>query len=272
MSISANPTSARPASTATGSDLVRQIAVILATVIAITVNILANALPINGRNTGAISDMFPVFFTPAGYVFAIWGVIYIGWIAYTVYQALPSQRANPRLRSIGWLYVIGALANAGWIFCWHYLQFTGTLILMVVLLLSLILIYLRLAPGRSHAPRAERYTTDLTFSVYLGWITVATVANVTDWLFWLGWNGGFVNPQLWALLMMVVATVLGFAFLRRYADIAYSIVLIWSLVGIAVRQAPGSMLVAAGALVLAVVLVIGAALTWQRGRSRQLAA
>ena len=80
-------------------DLVRQIIVILTVIATITINILANALPLNGLNTGEISDQFLVLFVPAGYVFSIWGLIYIGLIAYAIFQALPSQRENPRLRS-----------------------------------------------------------------------------------------------------------------------------------------------------------------------------
>ena len=101
-------------------NIVRQIAVVLITIITITINILANALPINGLNTGQISDTFKVFFVPAGYVFSIWGIIYIGLIAYAVYQALPAQRENPRLQATGWWVVLGGLANCAWIFLWQY--------------------------------------------------------------------------------------------------------------------------------------------------------
>ena len=89
-------------------------------------NGLANALPLNGQTTAAVSDSFPVYFVPAGYVFAIWGVIYLALIAYTIFQALPAQRANPTLRRIGWLYILSAAANSAWIFFWHYELFPLT--------------------------------------------------------------------------------------------------------------------------------------------------
>src|SRR5512136_1912812 len=98
----------------------RQISVILTILATIVVNVLANALPLNGQNTGAISDRFKVLFVPAGYVFAIWGIIYIGLIAFAVYQALPKQQANPRLQRIVWLFIIGCIGNSAWIFLWHY--------------------------------------------------------------------------------------------------------------------------------------------------------
>src|SRR5512132_481896 len=104
-------------------DTIRQIANLLSVLLALTVNILASALPLNGQNTGEISDRFKVYFVPAGYVFAIWGVIYIGWIAFAIYQARPSQKENPRLRSLGYLFAWSGVFNAAWLFCWHYNRF-----------------------------------------------------------------------------------------------------------------------------------------------------
>ena len=122
----------------------KQILVILATLVMLTVNALANILPINGMNTGQVSDSFKVFFVPAGYVFSIWGVIYLLLLAYTVYQALPAQKDNPTLKKISLWYVAGSLANSIWIFLWHYLQFNLTILFMGILLVSLLVIYLAL--------------------------------------------------------------------------------------------------------------------------------
>src|SRR5512147_1061969 len=106
-------------------DTLRQITVIVTIIGTLIVNGLANALPLNGQNTGQISDRFQVYFVPAGYVFSIWGLIYIGLIAYAVFQALPSQKTNPRLEATGWWVALGGLANMAWIFLWHYEQFVG---------------------------------------------------------------------------------------------------------------------------------------------------
>src|SRR5512136_2177486 len=139
------------------NNILRQIAVIVVILATITINILANALPINGLNTGQVSDSFSVYFVPAGYVFSIWGIIYIGLIAYAVYQALPGQRENPRMQATGWWVVLGGLANSMWIFLWHYQQFVGTLGAMLVLLATLIAVYLRLGTGQSKVPAAETW-------------------------------------------------------------------------------------------------------------------
>src|SRR5512135_2556906 len=122
-------------------DITRQISVVVTTLITLVVNGLANALPLNGQNTGQISDRFNVYFVPAGYVFSIWGLIYIGLIAFAVFQALPAQRQNPRLRAAGWWIALGGLANSAWIFFWHYLHFPLTLVAMLTLLATLIITY-----------------------------------------------------------------------------------------------------------------------------------
>ena len=126
----------------------RQILNLIALLGTVIVNGLANALPFNGITTGEISDSFPVLFTPAGYVFSIWGVIYLLLFGFAVYQALPSQRDNPRLERIGYWFVLSSLFNAVWIFLWHYGYFLLTLLAMLGLLVSLIVIYQRLQIAR----------------------------------------------------------------------------------------------------------------------------
>jgi hypothetical protein len=218
-------------------DLLRQISVILTVLATLVVNILANALPLNGLNTGQISDRFQVYFVPAGYVFSIWGLIYLGLIVFAVYQALPSQRENPRLRATGWWISLGGLANITWIFLWHYEQFPLTLIAMLVLLATLIVTYLRLGIGQTPAPLAERWAVRLLFSIYLGWITVATVANVTSLLDYLNWDGFGIAPEIW--MGIALAAVLAIATLMNFTrrDVAYALVILWALAGISLKHA-----------------------------------
>jgi hypothetical protein len=218
-------------------DILRQISVILTILATLVVNILANALPLNGLNTGQISDRFQVYFVPAGYVFSIWGLIYLGLIVFAVYQALPSQRENPRLRATGWWISLGGLANIAWIFLWHYEQFPLTLIAMLVLLATLIVTYLRLGIGRTPASAAERWAVRLLFSIYLGWITVATVANVTSLLDYLNWDGFGVAPEAWMgiVLAAVLAITALVSFTRR--DVAFALVILWALAGISLKHA-----------------------------------
>lgn len=218
-------------------DTIRQIVVFLSIIMTIFVNTLANTLPINGLNTGQISDRFQVYFVPAGYVFSIWGLIYIGLILYGIYQVMPSQKENPRLRAIGWWVALGGLANSIWIFLWHYEQFPLTIIAMLTLLATLIITYLRLRSGSQNITAGEKWLVRLPFSVYLGWITVATVANVTSLLDYLKWDGFGIAPETWMLIVLAAVLLIAVLmnFIRR--DIAYAAVILWALAGISIKHA-----------------------------------
>jgi len=217
-------------------EVAKQIVVVLALVATIAVNGLANALPLNNLTTGEISDRFDVYFVPAGYVFSIWGLIYLALAAYVVYQALPAQRDNARLQSITDLFALSCLANVAWLVLWHYEVFPLTLVAMLTLLLVLIAIYLRLSIGRARVSAAEKWLVHVPFSIYLGWITVATIANVTTVLDYLGWDGWGV-PQVWAVVMLVAGAGIASAVGLTRGDVAYMLVIVWAFVGIAVKHA-----------------------------------
>ena len=214
---------------------VRQILVIVSALITIVMNILANALPLNGQNTGEISDRFDVLFVPAGYVFSIWGIIYIGFISFAVYQALPRSTGSTRLESIAKLFVYSCIANIAWLFFWHFNLFALTPIAMLSLLVLLIMIVLRLYPGRKSASPLEKWSVDYPFSLYLGWITVATIANITDVLYYYKWDGMGTSALTWAMIMLVVTACIVFAVHARRRDLVFPIPIIWAIIGIAVK-------------------------------------
>lgn len=224
-------------------DTPRQLANALSVLLALTVNILAVALPLNGQNTGEISDRFQVFFVPAGYVFSIWGVIYIGWIAFVIYQFLPAQKENPRLRGLGYWFALSGVFNAAWLFCWHYNRFGLSVLVMLALLVTLLASYLRLDIGRTPVSPAERWSVDVPFGVYLGWISVATIANITDYLYFIGWDGFGISPQAWAVIMLTVASLVGLAMALKRRDAGYLFVLAWAFAGIALKQAAAPLVV-----------------------------
>lgn len=255
-------------------DIFRQFIVIVSTAAVISINILANALPLNGLDTGEISDRFDIYFVPAGYVFSIWGLIYLGLIAYTVYQALPSQRENPSLRQIGYWYVLSCAANIVWIFLWHYEVFNLTLIAMLVLLASLIVIYLRLNIGRATVSTTERLAVHLPFSIYLGWITVATIANATQLLDVLNWGGWGISEEIWLVIMLAAAVLITAAVLFTRRDIAYALVIVWAVVGIAVKfpQVQLVSLAAWAAAGLVVVFIVAVFFLPRRGAQSPLPA
>lgn len=236
-------------------DTLRQIVNILSFILTVVVNGLANGLPLNGLTTAEISNSFPVLFTPANYVFAIWGLIYLGLIAFAVFQALPAQRENPRLRRVGYWFALANIANAVWIFTWHYLVFAATEVAMLTLLVSLIVIYRRLEIGHTEVKGAQRWLVNIPFSIYLGWITVATVANTAVLLYDSGWDGFGISAPLWTAVMLLVATILGIVMILRRNDVAYALVLVWAFVGIVQKQSD-TQLVAFTAAVMAAVIVV----------------
>jgi cytochrome bd-type quinol oxidase subunit 2 len=247
-------------------DTLRQTANLVTVLIALTVNILASALPLNGQNTGEISDRFQVYFVPAGYVFAIWFVIFVGWVVFTIYQFQSSQKESPRLRRLGYLFAASNLFNAGWLFAWHYNLFGLSVLIMLVLLGLLIASYLRLDVNRGAASRTERWSVDVPFSIYLGWISVATVANITSWLYSIEWNGLGISAPLWAVIMIVVASVLGVLMTVTRRDSAYVFVLAWSFAGIAVKQASASNVATAAWVAAGLMLFLAAySLTRRQG-------
>ncbi len=227
---------------------------LLTLLLTITVNALANTLPINNRMTGDISDSFNALFTPAGYVFAIWGVIYLALAAFAIFQLLPAQKHNERIDRIGPWFIIANLANAAWIFAWHYLQFALSLGIMLILLISLLVIYTRLKIGTKAVSPKERWLVDVPFGIYLGWISVATIANVSSVLIDLGWNGFGISAEIWTVIMIVIAVVLGILMTLRRQEIAYPLVLVWAIFGIN-QNSIGGPFVHTTALVAAIVLL-----------------
>jgi len=230
---------------------------LIAVLITLLVNGLANALPLNGQTTGAISDRFPVLFTPAGYVFSIWGLIYIGLLAFAIYQLLPSQAANPRLERLGWWFALSCFFNCAWIFLWQFNFFLLTLPAMLGLLLCLLVIYLRLHIGSDPVTRRELWLVNLPFSVYLGWISVALIANFAVVLNYTGWNATDLTAVILTIIVLLVGIGLGVAMTLLRQEIAYPLVLVWAYAGIWVKQTLVSpvvgmtALLGAGALLMA---------------------
>jgi len=244
----------------------KRILMIISLLVTLIVNGLANALPINGLTTGQVSDRYPVLFVPAGYVFSIWGLIYLALIVFAIYILTKRGLANQIIDSITWWFVSANIFNAAWIFFWHYELFPITLVMMLGLLVSLIVIYLKLGIGKTKRDLVEKLVVATPFSIYLGWITVATVANVAQLLYVSGWRGGPISQPIWTIIMIVIATLIGalMVFLRN--EIGYPLVLTWAFVGIWVKQQGNTNVVAITALVMAILvaaLAIGRALFYK---------
>lgn len=249
-------------------DTRRQLATVVAFLVTMTVNVAANALPINGLRTGEISDQFAVYVIPAGYVFSIWGLIYLLQGAFTTWQALPRNRDSAVLRSLGYLPAATGVLNAAWILLWHHELFALTVPVMLTLLATLVAIHLRLWALRDRLRDATSYwTVRAPWSVYLGWITVATIANVAQTLAAYGFTGFGVEPALLGAAVLAVGAAIAVVFVTRYRDVGYGLVITWAYVGVAVKESDTAIVaLAATAGALLVGLLALAALA--RGRAR----
>jgi hypothetical protein len=206
----------------------------------VVVNALATTVPLGGMTTGALSDMYPNLFVPAGLTFSIWGVIYLLLGIFVVYglifSAKKAEPSNSFIEKIGLLFAVTCVANIGWIFSWQYRVLPLSLLCMVILLLSLIAIYNRLNIGRSHAASSEKFLVHLPMSIYLGWISIATIANVTALLVYYKWDRFGINEQIWTVIMIAIGILLGVVALFYRRDIFYALVVDWAVLGILLKR------------------------------------
>ncbi|CAN5429753.1 tryptophan-rich sensory protein [soil metagenome] len=230
----------------------KQILVIVATLGVIAINYFAAQGCINNVTPEVISDKYPTFITPAGYAFAIWSLIYLGLIAFSIYQALPSQTENPRFKNIRTIYIANCAANCLWIYLWHYDQILAALGMMFVILGTLVLINVNL---RNAETFAETWLARIPFSLYFGWITVATILNFTIALVFFGVNASEANSILLSSILIVVAVVLGILIRFKLAIFAYPLAIAWALTAIAVKQSGKTSIVVCAAFGVIILLV-----------------
>lgn len=243
----------------------------IATVI---VNALANSLPINGKLTGELSDAYPNLFVPSGLTFSIWGVIYLLLAIFFFLQFYFALRGAPdktwATGRLGWVFFGASIANIGWILAWHYQVVWLSLVLMLAILACLLSGYLRLRIGEPDTPVLDKYFTFPAFSVYLGWITIATIANVTAVLVYAGFSNLWPGEQFWTVLVILVGVVITLLMLWRKRDNYYAFVVDWAILGIYLkRQSLPD--VPAQAVIIACITgmaVISAAIVFQTARRR----
>jgi len=226
--------------TSSQSRLPLAIANLVGFVVVVVVNALATIIPLGGITTGQLSDLYANLFVPSGLTFSIWGIIYLLLGIYVVYGLVFSVRksepSNSFMEKVGILFIVGCVANAGWIFSWQYRVLSLSLVCMLILLLSLIFMYRQLNVGRSNARSSEKYMVHLPMSIYLGWISIATIANVTALLVYYKWNRFGINEQVWAIIMIAIGILLGLLMLVNRKDIFYALVVDWAVLGILLKR------------------------------------
>jgi benzodiazapine receptor len=210
---------------------------IISLVFVLSLNALANILPINGYNTGQISAFYPNYFVPAGFTFGIWSIIYIMLIGFVICSIAAmgkkmDEQSKKLIQQASPFFQLTSLMNGTWILLWHHLFLGASVIVMIAFLVLLIMLYLRISPLKKTVSPFMRFWTYHTFLVYLGWISVATIANTTALFVGLGWQGTPLEPQTWSVILILIALVLGIFFSGKLKEPAYGFVLSWAFFGI----------------------------------------
>jgi hypothetical protein len=209
--------------------------------VVLTMNALANILPINGYNTGQISGFYPNYFVPAGFTFGIWSIIYFMLIGFVVCSVAATGKkmdtsAKEAIGLVSPLFQLTCLLNAGWIVLWHYLYLGASFIVMIIFLVLLVFLYLRMYSSKKALSPFLRFWIYHAFVVYLGWICVATIANATALFVGIGWQGSPLDPQVWSMILIVIALLLGIFFVGKRKEPAFGFVLSWAFFGIYAGQ------------------------------------
>jgi hypothetical protein len=210
---------------------------LVAFVFVIVLNVLSNTLPINGQSMPEISAKYPSLFTPAGFTFSIWGVIYLFLLLFVTWQALPAQRDSEKIAAVSTYFQVNCLLNGLWILAWHYDLLVISLIIMLGILLTLILIYRSLLAKIDTAPMTEHIVLYMPFSLYTGWITLAIIANASVLQTASDWDNVILTAVQWTLVKLAVAGAIGVTVLCKYRDPVFAAVVVWGTYGISAMQA-----------------------------------
>ena len=235
----------------------------------VTMNFLANYLPLNDITTGAISDRYANPFTPAGFTFSIWGLIYLLLIGFTIYQALPQYRETSYVRAVGLLFALTAVFNVLWLFVWHYLRMGLAMVIILLLLITLVIIYHKIYRLKDKEGFFDWLFVRLPFSLYVAWLCVATIANFNFFLAHIGWLGteGF-GAVLFTMLMILIGTLIALYVFFERRDFAFGLVFIWAFIGIGVEQTGESILVTVTAWLSAAAILFF--MGWISAQSRKV--
>jgi hypothetical protein len=211
---------------------------VLCYVTMVTVNALANILPLNGQNTGQVSDKYPTLFAPAGLTFSIWGVIYLLMFIFVIFQIqriISNKTAGRLSNSVIFVFALSCIFNAVWIFAWHYENLLLSVVFMILLLSSLLFMYVRIDQF-DRSSFSEHIAVRWPVSIYLGWISVATIANVSALLVSKGWNTPAVSESMWTVIMIIVGALLAVLMLFLRKNYAFALVVVWAYFGIILKR------------------------------------
>lgn len=232
---------------------------LISVILAIGVNYYSQMYQINGNRVSEVSEKYTNLFTPAGYAFSIWGLIFIGiliFAGYQIYLTFSKCQTMDFISQTGGWFALANVGNAAWIVAWLYDYTLLSVGIMFVVLLSLIKVIHNTNMERWHAPLKTILFAWWPISIYAGWISVATIANITAWLVKIGWDGGFLTPFRWTILMILVATLLNLTIIYKRNMREFALVGVWALIAIYVRHMDDLQLIAIPAMFAALLIFI----------------
>lgn len=223
----------------------------------VVVNYLSNTGKMNNTTIGEVSGDLTTLFTPAGYAFSIWGLIYLLLLGFVIYQGrsiFTAVKDDDLVLKTGWWFVLSNLANAAWVICWLYGYTAWSVFCIFLLLISLLKIVVNNNMRKPNTNLSVHLSFYLPFAIYSGWVTVASIANVSAWLQKLGWDGLGVSETIWTVIMIAIAGILNLyiTWVRNMRE--FALVGTWALVAIAVANWELNSTVKITALVVATVL------------------
>ncbi|QCX01426.1 tryptophan-rich sensory protein [Aggregatimonas sangjinii] len=242
---------------------------LLSVVLVIVVNYISQIVEFNGVTIGEMSRRYDNLFTPAGYAFSIWGIIFLLLLAYGVYQvrkAFSTKDTSNFIQQTGPWFILANLLNCTWVIVFAY-DFTGlSVLVMLGILFSLIKIILNTDMERWDAPIGTIAFVWWPICIYSGWIAVATIANISAYLIKIGWEGGPLSEITWTFIMISVATLVNLLMVYKRNMREFALVGIWALVAIFMRHQTDYISIAYTALGCSVVLLIATAIHGYRNR------
>jgi hypothetical protein len=235
-----------------------QIGNIVALAFTVGLNYFSNTRRIHQTTISEVSGKYENYFTPAGYAFSIWGLIYLLLAGFVIYQAqglTGGRKINNTATAIGVWFIISCVANCCWLLVWLY-EYTGlSVIIMIILLLSLLMIIFRLNLDMNEEPFKQKLFVTWPFSIYAGWITVALIANASAWLTGLDWNAFGLSQTTWSTVMIVIAGCIYLIVLLRRNLYAYVFTGIWGLIAVGVANKENGMIYPAALIVAGLLFV-----------------
>lgn len=245
---------------------------LLVLIVVIWWNYYSNTGNIGGKTVGELSSELENYFTPAGYAFSIWGIIYLALISQAIYilrAAFSPKLDSEFISQMGPYLIIANIFNAGWLWFW-LTESTGlSVVVMLGILLCLIILILSLGMNTRSTSPSIKWLVRVPISIYAGWITVATVANVSAYLAKSGWSGGPIDAITWTIIMMAVATLVNISIIFLRNLYAFPLVGVWALIAISVRHADSVPSLQGAALICASLIFIAIAIQLIR-RSLQI--